>query len=858
MKEIESFERVGVEKPRSYYVPFAQEQAFAFKYKIINRKASERFISLDGVWKIKEYKNLAEVDINGKLTKSIPVPSCVQLHGFDQIQYINARYPFPARPPFVPSENPTYHYRTKFVIDELSWKYYLNFEGVDSCFYVYVNGEKIGFSQISHATSEFDITAYLKNGENILDVVVLKWCASSYLECQDKFRFTGIFRSVYLLKRPKTHITDFKIETQINGNDGLITVRNDSETPFFVTLGKDKTWVEPNATVEFIIKNAKLWTAATPHLYDVVLSANGEKILQRVGIRTSKIVNGIYQINGKHLKLKGVNRHESNPVTGATVTVEDTVKDLKLMKWANVNAIRTSHYPDMPEFYDLCDAYGFYVMDEADLETHGAVDVAGGYDFVAWEAYANNELFTKGVTDREITLYERDKNRTCVMIWSLGNESSWGKIFYPGVDYIKANDSRPVHYEGIVSIANQEERYTDRLDMVSRMYASPSFFDEFLQDEKETRPYVLCEYSHAMGNSCGDLQDYWDKINSNDRFMGAFVWEWCDHAVKTEKGLLYGGDFGETEHDGNFCVDGLVSPEREIKSNLRELKAVYSRKDRNDFLPQSQTLKSMPNDKPIAYQIDALGRITSIGGITLKQPLGVSIERAPIDNDRNYFNETPQYRGVSENWSIYQNSKQAIYEITQEDGKVKIIGGIEKNCLAPIVEYELEYSFFNDGVDITLNYKAADYVTFLPRIGFAFAIDKKYGNIEYTGYGPYESYIDKHRASDYGTYRSTVKKEYYSWIKPQETGSHYASTELNLENGMKITAESPFSFSVLPYSTEQIRTAKHDFELPKSDATYVHLDLAMSGIGTFSCGPILAEKYRTPKMGKNTFRIYVR
>ena len=857
MKEFECFDRIGIEKPRSYYIPFAEGDKISFSNKIIDRKSSSRFISLDGVWQIKEHKNLESVKINEKLTKKIPVPSCVQMLGYDHIQYINARYPFPARPPYLPQENPTYHYRKKFLIKDLKDKYYLNFEGVDSCFYLYVNGQKVGFSQISHATSEFDITQYLVEGENVLDVIVLKWCASSYLECQDKFRFTGIFRSVYLLKRPEQHIRDFKIETGIDGKNGVITVRNDSEIAFTVTRGSKKKTVQPNEMVEFRISNAKLWTAENPYLYNLVLSANGEKILQRVGIRTSKIVNGIYKINGEHIKLKGVNRHESSPYTGATVTVEDTIRDLKLMKWANVNAIRTSHYPDMPEFYDLCDAYGFYVMNEADLETHGAVAVEGDYDLDIWEDYANNDLFAKGITDREITLYERDKNRTCVMIWSLGNEASYGKAFYDGADYIKNKDTRPIHYEGNWSIYGKDEYYTDRIDIASRMYAPPEYFDEFLQNEKETRPYVLCEYSHAMGNSCGDLQDYWDKIYTNERFMGAFVWEWCDHAVWTDKGFMYGGDFGESEHDGNFCVDGLVSPDRKIKSNLRELRAVYGNKPRQDFVPENQELKKVANDKPISYTIDEQGRLCALGDIVFKQPFGINIERAPIDNDANFFSPFEKWRTMKDSWAFYQDCKQSVYEIKEENGCVKIVGGIEKNCFAPMVNFELEYKFFNNGVDVSFSYKTANYVTFLPRIGFEFGIDKKHQKIEYTGYGPYESYIDKHRASDFGTYRSTAKKEYYPWVKPQETGSHYASTQLKLENGMEITAIEPFSFSVLPYSTKQIKTAKHGFELARSNGVYVNLDLAMCGIGTYSCGPVLAPEYRTKKEGKNTFRIII-
>lgn len=843
-REWEKLERIGVEPPRSYYIPFGVEEKFCFRNRIIDRTGSKRFISLDGLWKIKAHKSIDDVCVGEKMTENIPVPSCVQMYGYDQVQYLNIRYPFPFQPPLTPKENPTFHYRKNFHIDDLSWKYYLNFEGVDSCFYVYVNGKEVGFSQISHATSEFDITSCLKTGENVLDVVVLKWCASSYLECQDKFRFTGIFRSVYLLQRPQVHIRDFKIETEIDGQDGIICIKNESKIPFFVNFQRKKQELQPNQSIRFVVKNAKLWSAETPHLYSLILSANGEKILQRVGIRTSKIENGIYKINGKHIKLKGVNRHESNPKTGATVTVADTVCDLRLMKWANVNAIRTSHYPDCPEFYDLCDAYGFYVMDEADLETHGACAYQGGYDRKLWQDFANNGIFDDGVYEREVLLLERDKNRTCVVIWSLGNESSYGKMFYRGADYIHKRDARPIHYENIWEMADKTEYYTDRLDIVSRMYPEVSFFEEYLTDIKETRPLVLCEYSHAMGNSNGDLSDYWEKIDQNERFIGAFVWEWCDHAVKTEKGFLYGGDFGEIEHDGNFCVDGLVTPDRKIKSNLRELKAVYGGKRREKEKLRTTAFVKKTVNNPISYEIDDCGRLRKIGDILLTNPFSVCIERAYLDNDK-YINE----------WRNYENCQPHVCKIEQIGNRVKIVGKMVKNCLQPLLDFDLEYTFFDTGVDISFSYEVADFVSYLPRIGLVFSLPKNCDAFEYDGYGPYESYIDKRLASEYGSYRSTAKKEYYPWIKPQETGSHYGSERLKINNAFTVTAEIPFSFSVLPYSVKQLREAKHHFELPKSNGVYVHLDVAMSGVGTASCGPALIKEYQAPKKGNNTFRI---
>ena len=846
-REYETFERVGVEKPRSYYIPFAEKQEFAFAHGILDRKASEQFVSLDGVWQFRAHEDISDASVEEELPDAIPVPSCVQMHGYDQIQYINTRYPIPVDPPYVRVKNPAFHYRRTVTINDLSQKYYLNFEGVDSFFYVYVNGKQAGYSQISHATSEFDITAYIQAGENVLDVVVLKWSAATYLECQDKFRFTGIFRSVYLLARPKDHITDFKIETKFSGNDGELTVRNLSTIAFLVQFCGEMKSVEPNTSVLFSVKNVEKWAAENPKLYDVVLWANGEKILQRAGFRTSEIKNGIYLINGDKVKLKGVNRHEFSPVAGATVTIEETVRDLELMKAANVNAIRTCHYPDCPEFYDLCDAMGFYVMDEADVETHGMAKQCVALSREAWQAFANSGIADKSVTDREITLYERDKNRTCVVIWSLANESSYGKMFYDGADYIHAHDTRPVHYEGAWEMADKSDYYTRRIDIASRMYPVLEFFDEFLQDKKETRPLVLCEYSHSMGNSNGDLNDYWKLIDSNDRFMGGFIWEWRDHAIKTERGYLYGGDFGEREHDGNFCVDGLLNPDFTPKSGYYEMQAIYGgKREKKCKLSECERLTELPREKPLSHMLGANGELTSVGNVGFAVPLKINVFRAYLDNDRFIRGE----------WSNYEDVQQTAYNITETSNQVKVVGKMLKSCLAPIMDFTFVYMFYEKAFDVELNYKVADYVSYLPRIGVSFALPKTIAErFTYMGYGPHESYIDKHLASEYGEFDSLAEKEYFRYEKPQESGSHFGTTELMLCGGMKIVAQKPFSFSVLPYSAQTIAKAKHDFDLCEDGNVYISLDIAMSGVGSNSCGPALAEEYRAPKEGNNKFRI---
>ena len=843
--EFETFKREGTVDPRSYYIPFGEDEEFEFYHGIINRRSSGRFISLDGEWNIRAHDCVESVDICEEITDSISVPSCVQMKGYDQIQYLNTCYPIPVDPPRVPKSNPTFHYRKSFNIKG-GMKYYLNFEGVDSFIYLFINGERVGYSQISHSTSEFDITNFVHAGENVLDAVVLKWCAGTYLECQDKFRFTGIFRSVYILERPEGHVGDYKIETEKRGDKGIFRIRNLVGAEFTASAEGNTVSVPAGGSAEIEIVGAKEWTAETPLLYDLVIRAAGEKILQRVGFRSSCVKNGVYLINGKKIKLKGVNRHEFSPTGGATVTIEETIRDLELMKWANVNAIRTCHYPDCPEFYDLCDAMGFYLIDEADIETHGMAVSGGKYDRKRWQAFANSGTPDDGVTMREVNLYERDKNRTCVVIWSLGNEANWGSMFYRGADYIHSHDSRPTTYESTHEMDDKTDYYTHRIDIASRMYPPLKDMRKFLRDEKETRPLVLCEYSHAMGNSNGDLNDYWNMIDSSDRFVGAFVWEWRDHAIKSERGYLYGGDSGEGEHDGNFCVDGLLNPDFTPKSGLYEMRAVYGGKRENKpALTKSRPLPRMHKDIPIEYEIGSSGELLSLGDLKFLRPVKINIMRAYIDND--------MY--VRDEWRKYERASMLAREIVRDGNRVTVKGKMGKSLLSPVMDFELEYDFSLSGVDIELRYEVADYVSYLPRIGLDFALGCEFAEFSYCGYGPHESYIDKHLGSEYDEYKSTAEKEYFHYTRPQESGSHYGSTQVKFGAGLEIYAEKPFSFSVTPYSVETLMHTAHDFELPDSREVHICLDVAMSGVGTNSCGPKLATIYHAPKKGSNRFRI---
>lgn len=849
--EYEKFDRIGVEPQRSYYIPFSETDRVKTRYGIVDRTASSRFFSLDGIWKIKQHRNVEEVSVNESLEGEIPVPACVQMHGYDQIQYINCRYPIPFLFPKTPYENPCWHYRRKFSLDKKSGeKYYLNFEGVDSAFYLYVNGKYKGYSQISHATSEFDITDFVVDGENTLDVLVLKWCVSTYLECQDKFRFSGIFRSVYLLSRPEKHITDYRVVTSLQGEDGVLTFINESKVDITLSFLRKKAFVKAGKRIEFFVKNAKKWTAETPNLYTLELCANGEKIVEKVGFREVSIDGKVFKINGAAVKLKGVNRHDFNCKTGATVTKKNIVEDLKLMKYLNVNAIRTSHYPNMPEFYQLCDYYGLYVMDECDLETHGVVELEGGYEQRLWERFAEDERLTAGILDRDKTLVERDKNRPCVIIWSLGNESSFGKAFVAGAKYIKKRDkTRPVHYESLQN-ADKKYYYTKLVDMVSMMYPNLERIEKkVLNNPKETRPFVLCEYTHAMGNSSGDIAAYWEKIYAEPQMMGGFVWEWADHGIKTKKGFMYGGDFGEKYHDGNFCCDGLVSPDRKLKSAALEMKAVYGGKTKSEIKPiEIPKIRSSVENVEIAVD-EKTGEL-----ISLKAD-GKKILRSPVKfNLTRYIDNEMKHEGRYNNGYCLKDCKSYVLEYANEGGRYAFKGVVGAPTRSPAVEYKLVYEVKGNKLLIELDYQIADYVKHLPRFGLEFAVGKNFDKFSYIGFGPTESYIDKNVACEYGYYENDARNNYEkNYVRPQESGSHYASKYLCVKDLFAVTAENPFSFSVNPYTTAQLRDVKHAFELSENDFVNVCLDVAMRGVGSHSCGPQLDEKYEIPRKGKNVF-----
>lgn len=592
---------------RAYYMPASHDMGPLVE----DRFSSDRVICMNGTWEFQYFNSI--YDLQGKFYEQgydcsrftqVEVPGVWQNYGYDSHQYTNVRYPIPLDPPYVPQENPCGAYVRKFYyeIPEEAPRAYLNFEGVDSCFYVWVNGKYVGYSQVSHATSEFDVTEVLKNGENTLAVLVLKWCDGTYLEDQDKFRMSGIFRDVYFVNRPENVVYDYFTTTEIQEEQAVITVQASYQgkaVPTKLTLYDaehkeiaSQVFQENIGTVYthkavILVKEPNLWNPEQPYLYTLVLETEGEVITDRIGLREICVKDAVLYVNGTAIKFKGVNRHDSDPVTGFVIGLEQMKKDLQMMKESNFNAVRSSHYPNVPYFYQLCDEYGFFVIAEADNESHGTQSQYlkdSNWENVSrkWnERISDNPEFIPATLDRTQLCVHREKNRPCIIIWSMGNECGYGCTFEEALKWTKGFDStRLTCYESSFYRSDRRKYDYSNIDIFSRMYPSLEEIQEYM-DKKPDKPLLLIEYCHAMGNGPGDLEDYFQIIYEYDVLCGGFVWEWCDHAIyqgqaaNGKEKYLYGGDFGEEVHDGNFCMDGLVYPDRTPHTGLLEYQNVY-------------------------------------------------------------------------------------------------------------------------------------------------------------------------------------------------------------------------------------------------------------------------------------------
>ena len=689
---------VGCEAPRAYFIPYRDEKS-ALKG---IRSESAYFKTLSGEWSFKffeSFNDITSIYIPEEECDRLRVPMNWQLmrgRGYDAPNYTNVNYPIPFDPPYVPDKNPCGLYTRRFTLPRSAdgKKIYLNFEGVDSAFYVWVNGEFAAYSQVSHMTSEIDITSLVHGGENELKVLVVKWSDGSYLEDQDMWRFSGIFREVYLLFRDEAHIRDVFVKCALDDTftDAVFSAELE-------TAGKcDISWklirageilssgsVSADGSGEIVIPsvhNAALWSDEEPNLYELLLSCGNEVICFPVGARRVEIKDGCILINGKKVKAKGVNRHDSHPLLGHATPEEHMKRDIMIMKAHNVNMVRTSHYPNDPRFTAMCDKYGLYVCDETDLETHGAHPL---------DALSSDPDWEEEYLDRVRRMVERDKNHPCVIFWSLGNESGRGRNHAAMHSWIKTRDtSRIVHYEGAHYDTNGGKYMTDITDIESRMYPSPEWCDAYCFDKERYLPLFLCEYSHAMGNGPGDLRDYWEVIERHDNFFGGCVWEFTDHSVDIsdnsgEHRYTYGGDFGDYLNDGNFCVDGLVYPDRRVHNGMRELKIALMPVSVRELEKGVYVIRSRRYFKPL----DDISMVVTVkrNGVTVSESTVASLGTEPCGETEYTLETIPADGFVTVNFSFRLNSSREWAEIGHEVGHAQFV----YESLSPLPALQPEY-----------------------------------------------------------------------------------------------------------------------------------------------------------------------
>ena len=943
---------IGTLDKHCYFIPFSKGQD-PFE----SRENSTRFELLNGDWDFKFYGSIIDIEddfISSGFDKKIPVPSNWQLHGYDKPQYTNVCYPIPYDPPYVPDDIPVGIHQRSYNYSTDGNDRILVFEGIDSCVYLYINGEFAGYSQVSHSTSEFDITPLLREGENKITAAVLKWCDGTYLEDQDKIRLSGIFRDVYVLSRPKVRLENYIVKTLISDDasakleftpfgcdvTATLTDRDGNTVTNFSATDGEKTVIN--------IQVPKLWSAEKPYLYDLTVFAGDETIGEKVGFRKISVENGVFKVNGQAVKFKGVNRHDSYPDTGYYASVSQMKADLILMKKHNINAVRTSHYPNSPLFYQLCDQMGFYVIDEADMESHGCVEVYNNFKWDAPEPYngialiACDKQFEKAITDRAEALVKRDINRPCVVFWSLGNESGWGENMLAAGRLVKSLDeTRLLHYE---STHRLDDTPTDILDVVSGMY----------WDTKEMAGFL--EKQDAMGNGPGDLENYHNAFYSSPRFCGGFVWEWCDHTVPqgVADGRVkygYGGDFGEKHNDSNFCMDGLVYPDRTPHTGLLELKQAYrpvrvlAGSEKGHFIfnstlefanagdildcryeiaddsgilstgcadiaipPMGSTEVIIPNaakeyenetyirfiftakedtlfcskgyeicfdqlkicggtDKQMTgssvtsfketaldititsgstiYHFDkrhaVFDSISRNGTELLQKPMQFNFFRAPTDNDvmkgswyRAHLND---FTVKCYDTAVTSNDSEVIITVSQSMGW---------SIHQPFAKLNVTYSV-GCKLNISCTAEFSNKVENLPRFGIRLFMPRSFEAVDYFGYGPHESYIDKHLSSYMGHFSANIADMFEDYVRPQENSSHYGCRYVNVSNGdicVKFTSDNDFSFNASEYTQEELAQKRHNYELEKSGSSVICIDSRMAGVGSNSCGPALADKYR--------------
>ena len=949
------------EARRANFLAFESEQAA----RVGQKEASQRYLSMEGMWRFRFVKNHQDapegfwaVNYDDAQWEDFPVPGLFELNGHGDRIYKNVGYAwcttFNSNPPYIgETENYTGSYRRTFTLPD-SWqgqKVYFHVGSATSNLKLWVNGKYVGYSEDSKVAAEFDITKYVKKGQNLIAMQVMRWCDGSYLEDQDFWRFTGIAREVYLYTRPKVHIEDIVIKQDYA--DGQATLNVDVKTTSNLQVSMDLYDPAGELVAEGISKFvefncAKPWSAETPNLYTLYITARkGDKVVevvrQRVGFRHVEIKGGQLLVNGQPILIKGADRHELDPDGGYVVSVERMKQDIRIMKQLNINAVRTSHYPDDPRWYDLCDEAGLYVVAEANLESHGM-----GY---GEGTLAKREDFAQMHLERNQANVLTLRNHPCIIVWSLGNEAGYGPNFEKCYDWIKSVDNRPVQYE--------QAGHWGKTDIFCPMYMGYGDCEKYAQTDNP-RPLIQCEYAHAMGNSIGGFKEYWDIIRKYPKFQGGFIWDFVDQGLRdrspiTEREIFtYGGDYGRyPASDYNFNCNGLISPARKMNPHAHEVKYWYQNlwitdKDMkagkfelyNEYFfrtlrdleyhvdifcngykvaalddvidviqPQqrkevtSEKLKAAMNSfvkngeivlnfsfvsgerqqfnvRPYLFpkmeakrenvkkeetksyvKLSTTGMSITIGKqsglidyidmdgqpmLVDRQSVTPEFWRAPTDNDYGAW--------LQRRWAVWKSPQMKVTKLTMEGNSVTADLDLPEVKGKLIMTYTLQ----SDGCILVRQQLKADKEAkdmWLFRYGMQLQMPKRYNTIKYYGRGPNENYIDRNASEFLGFYENLVSKEYYPYVRPQESGNHtdvrwFTVLDGQTKRGLTFVSSAPIECSALPYLLSDLdagpfrehKWGQHSGDLTPRSLTQVHIQQRQMGLGCVNSWGAWPEK----------------
>lgn len=981
----------NVLQPRSYFIPFNSVEEMAKTDIRTERYNSSCVKVLSGEWDFAYYKHESdlplEIDTETACFDKVSVPSVWQHTGYEKPYYVNSRYPFTPNPPEIPVDCPVGVYHRTFYIDDLEKNYILSFLGVAGGLDVFVNSKYVGYSEGSHNTAEFELDEFLVEGENHLIVVNHKYTNGTYLECQDMFRDNGIFRDVLLHIYEKNSLYDFEAKTTFNNDltynlDILPSLKLVDECELSAALFDGENLLSSKSVnvsakqiekISFSDLEVEQWSAENPKLYMLIvsLSRQGETVQlvrRMIGFKHIKITGNVFTFNNKNIKLLGVNHHDTNPKTGYVMSVEDMEQDIRVFKEYNVNCVRTSHYPPDPIFLDLCDEYGIYVVDEADIETHGCET-----EIHKPGACSHNPEWQSRYWDRVYRMYQRDRNHPSITMWSLGNEAHGYKNQDYCYDELKKLTDIPIHYEGVC----RTRRWA--YDVVSQMYPFPELVKRVangsgLPKKYYTKPYYMCEYAHAMGLGAGELEMYVKAFLKADNMLGGCIWEFVDHSIYDENAkykYTYGGDHGEQKHDGAFCVDGLFFPDRTPHAGALQMKNCYRpvrckqldgdnyefynhkcftnaqyRVEWNylldgkisqsgelllDIAPRSSKkykleIEHLQGDEAVIFRyFDGDFEVASeqvlnlcddykIHTSTESEPpqvdiseqklivrfkngelvfntktgcvesyckdsneyinsapfgaslgFGVSVYRAPIDNDMYFTKHWNKFRLDTEKlYPVKPKSPSQAYRI--EDNKVVISYdyNLATNASKSIARVNMTYKIYNDGsIKLSARCLRSKNLVFAPRFGITLEMPKKYSNVEYYGLGERENTSDFKEHAMLGIYRLDVKDMHEEYIRPQESSmrtlTRWAKLTDNDGNGLMFTSLGDrMTFSADHYTSQQCAKATHIEDLKECNTTFLHFDSYVLGAGSNACGPPPTKAHRRSKLGGEEITLLIK